>query len=92
MSTEKTIADHVREAVCEILEPDGGIPDDAALVDHDMDSLGFVEIILAIEERCEVDIPDDLAFACSTTADFIRLTERLIAARSVAKIDGRATS
>ena len=82
-----TTADHVRAAVREILEPgeDVQIGDDDALVDYDMDSLGFVEIVLSIEERCEVDISDDLAFACGTTADFIRLAERLIAARTVAK-------
>ena len=78
---EKTVAERVTNCVA-ILS--GFKPVDVKLEDElegrlDMDSLDRIELIMAIEEDFEVDIPDEDAEACKTVADVVAMVERVTA-------------
>ena len=87
-----TVQDNVRDRMVAILaeqavlEP-GDIRMDATLEDLDIDSLGLVEAIFAIEEAFEVQVPfnanepAESEFDISTVASMVRAVENLIAAQ-----------
>lgn len=56
-------------------------PEDDFISDLGCDSLDLIELVMAIEEACDVDIPDDEAEACATVADAIALVRRKTEAR-----------
>lgn len=69
-----TTADRIRQIVREECEwlTDAETADDAVLLDAGLDSLDFIECVLALEERFEMDIPDDAWSEWRTIGDAAR--------------------
>ncbi|OXA44833.1 acyl carrier protein 2, chloroplastic [Folsomia candida] len=74
----RDVASRVRNIIAEQLDVDiGQIDDNASLIeDLGADSLGLVELILAIEEEFECDIPDEDAEQIKTVIDLINYVKR----------------
>lgn len=52
-------------------------PEDTLAGDLRMDSLDTLEAILAVEEACRVEIPDELVESIRTVGDLIATVERM---------------
>lgn len=62
------------------MRKDAEITDDMSITDDlGADSLDFIEIIMAVEEEFEVDIPDDKADSIKTVGQMIETVRTLIA-------------
>ena len=74
------IFDKVREIIAEQLDVDTEeITLDTSLTkDLEADSLDAVEIIMAIEEEYEIEIPDETAEAFKTVGDIVKCVEDFI--------------
>ncbi len=75
MSTE--IFEKVKEIVIDKLGVDGKqVTEDASFIDDlNADSLDTVELIMALEEEYEIEIPDDEAKSIRTVGDAMRYIE-----------------
>jgi acyl carrier protein len=77
------ISDEVRRLVCKQLGIDGDrVKPEASLVDElGADSLALVELTLVLEERFDIDIPDEAAEKIRTVRDAITAVETYLAPR-----------
>ena len=70
------VEDRVRELVKSQLNPDGDFEDGASFMDDlGADSLDAVELIMALEEEFEIEIPDDEVEGITTVQaaiDFVK--------------------
>ncbi len=76
---EKSMAlfDDVKEVVVEQLNvsPDEVKEDSKFVEDLGADSLDVVELVMALEEKFDIEIPDDQAEAIATVGDAIKFIE-----------------
>jgi len=74
---EQTIEDGIRAVVCEQLKvsPDKVTPEATFVEDLGADSLDVVELMMAVEEKYEMDIPDEDAEKITTVQDVINYIE-----------------
>jgi len=76
---EKSMAlfDEVKEVVVEQLNvsPDEVKEDSKFVEDLGADSLDVVELVMALEEKFDIEIPDDQAEAIATVGDAIKFIE-----------------
>ncbi len=74
---EQTIEDEIRAVVCEQLNvsPDKVTPGATFVEDLGADSLDVVELMMAVEEKYEMDIPDEDAEKITTVQDVINYIE-----------------
>jgi acyl carrier protein len=75
------VFDKVREIIVEQLQVDiEDITMETSLMkDLDADSLDAVEIIMALEEEYEIEIPDEVAEEFKTVGDIVKYVEDLVA-------------
>ncbi len=85
----QTIEDRVIEILAEQAVLDAALVRlDASLADLGLDSLGLVEVIFAIEEAFDIqvpfnaNVPDQSDFDVSSVAAIVRAVESLIAAKA----------
>jgi acyl carrier protein len=85
---EKTMADtEIRKKVISIIVDQLGVDDDevtpAAQFDDDLgaDSLDMVEIVMALEDEFDIEIPDDNAERCETVEQAVTVVETMVAAK-----------
>jgi acyl carrier protein len=71
------LIDDIKEVVVEQLSVDiAEIKDDAKFVeDLGADSLDVVELVMALEEKFDIEIPDDEAEKIATVADVVAYVE-----------------
>ena len=71
------LIDDVKEVVVEQLNADAdAIKDDSKFVeDLGADSLDVVELVMALEEKFDIEIPDSDAEAIATVADAVKYIE-----------------
>jgi len=78
---EKSMAlfDDVKEVVVEQLNvsPDEVKEDSKFVEDLGADSLDVVELVMALEEKFDIEIPDDQAEAIATVGDAIKFIENV---------------
>lgn len=78
---EKSMAlfDDVKEVVVEQLNvsPDEVKEESKFVEDLGADSLDVVELVMALEEKFDIEIPDDQAEAIATVADAIKFIENV---------------
>ena len=74
-----SIFDDVKEVVVEQLNvsPDEVNEDSKFVDDLGADSLDVVELVMALEERFDIEIPDEEAENLSTVGDAVRFVENL---------------
>lgn len=72
------IAEQVKEIVVEHLgvEPDKVTPTASFIDDLGADSLDTVELVMAFEEKFDVEIPDDAAESIQTVGDAIEFLKK----------------
>ncbi len=59
--------------------PEGGFSkNDDLIAKHGMDSMQRIEILIAIEKRFGISVPDDEAQKIRSLADFVGVVERLV--------------
>jgi acyl carrier protein len=75
--TNDEIMDHIRAAAVEVLSVDGdAVVADASFADDlDADSLDLVELVMALEDRLDITIPEDELESVTTVGDAARLVE-----------------
>jgi len=68
-----TIAERVKKIICEQLEvkEDEVVPEASLVDDLRADSLDAVELVMALEEEFEIEIPDEEAEKITTVKDAI---------------------
>jgi len=71
------LIDDIKEVVVEQLSVDAAeVKDDAKFVeDLGADSLDVVELVMALEEKFDIEIPDDEAEKITTVADVVAYVE-----------------
>jgi len=71
------ILDEVKEVVCEQLdvEADNVNADSKFVEDLGADSLDVVELVMALEEKFDLEIPDEEAEKIQTVADAVKYIE-----------------
>jgi acyl carrier protein len=71
------LIDDIKEVVVEQLSVDAAeVKDDAKFVeDLGADSLDVVELVMALEEKFDIEIPDDEAEKIATVADVVAYVE-----------------
>lgn len=71
------ILEHIRAAAVEVLAVDGATVVESARFgdDLDADSLDLVELIMALEDRFDITIPEDDLETVVTVGDAVRLVE-----------------
>ena len=71
------LLDDIKEVVVEQLSVDAGeVKEDAKFVeDLGADSLDVVELVMALEEKFDIEIPDDEAEKIQTVADVVTYIE-----------------
>jgi acyl carrier protein len=74
---QMAIFDEVKEVVVEQLNvsPDEVKEDSKFVEDLGADSLDVVELVMALEEKFDIEIPDDQAEKIATVADAIKFIE-----------------
>lgn len=82
-----TIQERVKKIVTEQLGVNGDeLSGPASFVDDlGADSLDTVELVMALEEEFEIEIPDEVAEKIATVDDAIRLIEEALKAREEQK-------
>jgi len=72
-----TIAQQVKQQLAQICAVDPTrVMDSARLIEYGLDSLRSMELIVALEEHFDIELPDqDIAYV-RTVADLIRLIEQ----------------
>ncbi|MBR5642262.1 MAG: acyl carrier protein [Firmicutes bacterium] len=75
------IFERVREIIAEQLDADIEeiTPDTSLTKDLEADSLDAVEIIMALEDEYDIEIPDETAEEFKTVSDIVKCVEDLIA-------------
>jgi acyl carrier protein len=75
---KEEISEKVKKVVAEVLGIDiSKITEDASFVeDLGADSLDTVELIMALEEEFEVDIPENMAANIKTVGDVVEFIEK----------------
>ncbi|MCR5481855.1 MAG: acyl carrier protein [Clostridia bacterium] len=75
------VFDKVKEIIVEQLsvEPDKVTPETNLMKDLEADSLDAVEIIMAIEDEFEIEVPDDDAEKFQVVADIVKYVEEKVA-------------
>ena len=78
MGEGRDITKEVKEIITEQLDVDqGDIKNESTFIDDlGADSLGLVELVLAFEERFEIDIPDEDTEKIRTVQDAIDYIEK----------------
>ena len=73
------IIDEVREVVVEQLNvsPEEVKEDSKFVDDLGADSLDVVELVMALEEKFDIEIPDDQAEAIRTVGDAVKFIEKI---------------
>ena len=73
------IIDEVREVVVEQLNvsPEEVKEDSKFVDDLGADSLDVVELVMALEEKFDIEIPDDQAEAIQTVGDAVKFIENI---------------
>jgi acyl carrier protein len=71
------ILDEVKEVVCEQLDADAGNVTETSKFVEDLgaDSLDVVELVMALEEKFDLEIPDEEAENIQTVADAVKYIE-----------------
>jgi acyl carrier protein len=71
------IMTHIRAAAVEVLSVDGdAVVAEASFADDlDADSLDLVELVMALEDRLDITIPEDELESVATVGDAARLVE-----------------
>ena len=71
------VFDKVKELVAEQLDVDASEVVAEANIQDDLgaDSLDVVDLIMSLEEECEVEIPDDAAMNIKTVGDIVKYIE-----------------
>jgi len=71
------ILDEVKEVVCEQLDADAGNVTETSKFVEDLgaDSLDVVELVMALEEKFDIEIPDDVAEGIATVSDAMKFIE-----------------
>jgi acyl carrier protein len=74
---DKSVADRVKEIIVEQLgvNPDQVTPEAKFIEDLGADSLDTVELVMAFEEECGAEIPDEDAEKLQTVGDVIKYVE-----------------
>ena len=77
MAAEKSIEQRVKAIITEQLgvNPDQVTPDAKFIEDLGADSLDTVELVMALEEEFDIEIPDEDAEKMTTVADAIKYLE-----------------
>jgi acyl carrier protein len=80
--SNEEIMDHIRAAAVEVLSVEAdAVTDKAAFGDDlDADSLDLVELVMALEDRLDITIPEDELEAVVTVGDAARLIEAKVGA------------
>lgn len=75
------IADKVKEIIAERFDVDkANVKEESAVMeDFGADSLAIMELVLAFEEKFEIEIPDDHTEKLRTVGDAIRYIEQRLA-------------
>ena len=75
------VFDKVKEIIIDQLDVDGSAitPDTSLTKDLEADSLDAVEIIMAIEDEYEIEIPDEEAEKFANIVDIVHFIEEQIA-------------
>lgn len=73
MTANHDVAERVKKIICEQLEvkEDEVVPDASLVDDLRADSLDAVELVMALEEEFEIEIPDEEAEKIQTVKDAI---------------------
>ena len=71
------ILDEVKEVVCEQLDIEIGTISEGSKFDEDLgaDSLDVVELVMALEEKFDLEIPDEEAESIQTVSDAVKYIE-----------------
>lgn len=79
MAVEKSIEQRVKEIIVEQIsaKPDQVTPEAKFIEDLGADSLDTVELVMALEEEFDADIPDEEAEKLQTVGDVIKYIEDL---------------
>ena len=77
MAVEKTIEQRVKDIIVEQLsaKPDQVTPEAKFIEDLGADSLDTVELVMALEEEFDAEIPDEEAEKLQTVGDVIKYIE-----------------
>ena len=77
MAVEKTIEQRVKDIIIEQLsaKPDQVTPEAKFIEDLGADSLDTVELVMALEEEFDAEIPDEEAEKLQTVGDVIKYIE-----------------
>jgi acyl carrier protein len=80
--THDEIMTHIRAAAVEVLSVDGEVVVEQANFgdDLDADSLDLVELVMALEDRLEITIPEEELESVITVGDAATLVEAKVAA------------
>ena len=78
---QATVEDRVRAIIVEQLglEEDGAASDASLIDDLGADSLDLVEVIMALEEQFDIEIPDEEAEGIETLSQAVRYIEERLA-------------
>ena len=78
---QATVEDRVRAIIVEQLglEEDGAASDASLIDDLGADSLDLVEVIMALEEQFDIEIPDEEAEVIETVSQAVRYIEKRLA-------------
>lgn len=80
MTTRETVLEAIREHLGgRGLDREKVVPEADLLKDLDLDSLDTMELTLGLEQRFEIEIPDQELEGLVTVADAVSLVERKVA-------------
>ena len=75
------VFDKVKEIIAEQLDVDAEVikPETSLMKDLEADSLDAVEIMMALEDEFEIEVPDDVAEGFKNIGDIVKYVESKIA-------------
>lgn len=75
-----SLFEEIQEIICEQLEarPEEVKPETSFIDDLGADSLDSIELVMALEEKFNIEIPDEDAEEIDTVADVVRYIENKI--------------
>ena len=77
-----TIAQQIKQELAQICAIDpADVRDDAWLIEYGLDSVRSLELIMALEEHFDIELPDEAFARLQTVADVVRLIEQLRSAQ-----------